>query len=480
MSKIRIGSENSTLSKLNALLVGHHINQKFPGFSLEFFTKTKLVDFFPEEVDVIVGNFTDFPREVWQSESFYSVLERRDPREVVFFKKQIINSSQNSIQIIAKNSIHLDNTRSFLKEFLPNFLRTKEINLNSIIEDPLSFLKEFMESKADACVVPKSEIDVLLGNNAEGHFELEISELKDYVRLVIKNSLFVIAPLSLCPNSPAEGILSAYLLSNDQTIRNCFQMIENKTLDTIAKNEINLTNADEWKEKNVHVSILPRNYGFIEYIRGKNFSLSRLKESSIDKFHKSEIWPPNAKMAPRQRERVGYRIPENSDLFVSRGYAYPLDLESDPSKQIVWTSGLSTWKDLSNRNIWVHGSNDGLGESEPTKLSLLLGRKINFVKLSHLESDTEFSNLPLISTYQLSSPEIPTDFDPKKIRAAFWRSGTEYEILTSRFPELKNVVHFVSPGSTYLKIKNDLEHTGGMRLFVSLSFEDWQNRNVES
>lgn len=478
MLTIKIGSSSSTLSKLQAITVGESLKNKFQDIKIQYFLEHDPLEIGSKFLDLFVYNTSEFEiGEVFNS-SIFSVLPRTEQREIILFKKNISHSNENQIKIICQKTIHTENTLNFLKNYLPISIQKKQFILHPSEEETLLLLKKFLTPEIDGIVLPKVHLDRLFSTKLYPDQTEEFKSSRDLARRVWSESLFMIPPLSLCPNFPAEGITFVKLISESETIRNCIYSLIDKEADYQAKLEYKFADEMNKREDKPRKSILSRPYGMVEILRNENDSTCSLADSCLDTFHVSEIWPPNAKMAPRQRERLEYKIPTDSDLYVSRGYAYPLDLVSDPGKQVIWTAGLSTWTDLAHRNLWVHGTNDGLGESEPMRLSLLLGRKLNFIKLSHFDSDTSFNPFPLISTYRLSSPEIPSDFDPQKIKAAYWRSGSEFERVTKRFPVLKEVIHFASPGSTYTKIQKELGHKPNFRLHITLSFEDWRKQNI--
>ncbi len=478
MLKIRLGSKNSTLAKLHTLMVGEALKIKFPDLELEYIFKESHSDLNLLNADTIIGNLSEFDYLSHTPTKVFPVLSRSDQREIIFFKKTAYLKENDQLNILCFDEIHTENTSSFLKEFLPLLMRNREINFVTRNEDLSKIFSEYQSSNFDALAIPKNYIDKLLTALINRTNQDELDTCRELVRQILLDSLFLIPPLSYCPSAPLAGIIGVRILTNSDSINHCLRAIFDTESDFVARQELTLASQKNDVNEKIHASVLVRPYGNIEYGRGKNYCLCRLSDSCSDKFSIHEIWPPNAKMAPRQRERLEYKIPSSSDLYISRGYAFPLDLAPDPSQQIVWAAGLTTWKDLSNRNIWVHGTSDGLGESEPMKLTSIMARKLNFVKLSHMDSETSHNTFPLISTYRLSYPEIPVDFDPSKIKAAFWPSSTEFDILTKRFPELKKVIHFVSPGSTYTKIKSELESDPQLKLHISLSFEVWRTQNI--
>jgi hydroxymethylbilane synthase len=90
------------------------------------------------------------------------------------------------------------------------------------------------------------------------------------------------------------------------------------------------------------------------------------------------------------------------DSCISRQSALPNNQEIHESN-IVWVSGLETWKNLAKRGIWVHGTSDGLGEDMEPKIKSLTNNE--WIKLTHLHSPvSRIKNV--IHTYELEKNEI--------------------------------------------------------------------------
>ena len=51
------------------------------------------------------------------------------------------------------------------------------------------------------------------------------------------------------------------------------------------------------------------------------------------------------------------------------------------SSNIIWVSGLETWKNIAKRGIWVNGSSDGLGEDIDSNIQHLTQNE--WIKLTH-------------------------------------------------------------------------------------------------
>jgi hydroxymethylbilane synthase len=135
------------------------------------------------------------------------------------------------------------------------------------------------------------------------------------------------------------------------------------------------------------------------------------------------------------------------------------------AEQIVWVSGVQTWKRLARRGVWVNGSAESLGEHEPQRIETIAGSDLKWQKLTHSESDTE-SSMPVVATYRL----IPKDGNPDLTgkNYFFWKSGSSFKYALSRNPWLREMTHFCGPGNTQRALQKQ-----GIEPLVFLDHAQW-------
>ncbi|EMO61411.1 hypothetical protein LEP1GSC133_3324 [Leptospira borgpetersenii serovar Pomona str. 200901868] len=156
------------------------------------------------------------------------------------------------------------------------------------------------------------------------------------------------------------------------------------------------------------------------------------------------------------------------DWLVTRGNAFP---NLDPSLRhqgIVWTSGLKTWYQLAERDIWVHGSLDALGEEELPKHSIF-GMSLDFVKCTHIGSTEIGSGLARILTYRTQPMEDHPDLSEKT--HFFWMSASQFDKALSLFPQIRDRFHACGPGITSSHIRKVLGESANLSVFVH--YESW-------
>lgn len=450
------------------------------------FTKDLQEDLLNKKIDIVIHSWKDMDLRERNETILVPILPREDVRDVLLFKRNKWISAPTDITILTSSPRREHHIRDFIKSYFPTPINSFEVKIESVRGNIQTRLRKYLDHENGGILVAKAALDRILGFDDFENQIPELREVKQLIRETINLSLFMVMPSSIFPSAPAQGALCAEIRKEDKHLESLLREITDANAELTANEERKiLSRYGGGCHQKIGVSVLTRGYGKITFVRGETedgkilFS-KELSDTPNLKFDRSEVWPPNAKMAARQRERLTYSIPKDVDVFVSRGYAFPLDLSVNPTNQILWSAGLSTWKDLALRGFWVNGTCDGLGESEPPMIDLLLGRKTNFIKLTHVDSDKINSIYPVIPTYFVSAPEIPVPFDTSKIKVAYWRSGSEFDIVTKRFPELLNVIHFVGPGSTFKKIKQTIgEEASTKRVFVSLSFDSWVERYIK-
>lgn len=450
------------------------------------FTKDLQDDLLNHKIDIAIHSWKDMDLRERKDTTLVPILTREDVRDILLFKRNKWIAAPTDITILTSSPRREHHIRDFVKTYFPTPINSFQVNIKSVRGNIQTRIRKYLEHENGGILIAKAALDRILNFDDDENQVPELKEVKQLIREAVNLSLFMVMPSSIFPSAPAQGALCAEIRKEDKHFESLLREITDTNAEITAEEERKiLSQYGGGCHQKIGVSVLTRDYGKITFVRGetedgKTLFTKELSGAPNLSFDRNEVWPPNAKMAARQRERLTYSIPKDVDVFVSRGYAFPLDLSVNPTNQILWSAGLSTWKDLALRGFWVNGTCDGLGESEPPMIDLLLGRKPNFVKLTHVDSDKQNSIYPVIPTYFVSAPEIPVPFDTSKIKAAYWRSGSEFDIVTKRFPELLDVIHFVGPGSTFKKIKQTIgEDAAGTKVFVSLSFDSWVERYIK-
>ena len=160
-------------------------------------------------------------------------------------------------------------------------------------------------------------------------------------------------------------------------------------------------------------------------------------------------------------------------IWISRESALPKNTNID-SSNIIWVSGLETWKKIAKRGIWVNGSSDGLGEDIDSNIQQLTQNE--WIKLTHRDAPPSKIK-KVIPTYKLEKNKISHNLDNKTY--FYWMSSSAFKLALSEFPSIRDKFHFCGPGNTYNEIKNILGKDS-KNLFIELSYKDWKSNILSS
>ena len=469
---------------------------KMPGKGV--FTRDLQEELLKKNIDCIVHSWKDLDLEEREETDIISVLPREDQRDLLLLKRSTYKNPPTKLVFCTSSPRREYNLSKFFSTHLPLRFREVPIEFESIRGNVQTRIKRFLEGNYSGLIIAKAALDRLLSFEKEyfvpGEELQEFLEVSNFIRKSLKECLFSVLPLSCNPNAPAQGALAVEILKSDFEKINLFSKLTdvNTSSSTIKERKI-LSHFGGGCHQKIGVAVQKYSYGEVCFLRGLSDSGKILETSDVlqeidenyitniqndlkigsnNQFYRNEIWPPGGIMALRKRNRLQVSIPENKDIFVTRGYALPENTEINPEKNILWVAGTGTWKELADRDLWVHGSFDSLGETNLEPLSSLLDRSPDFMKLTHSES-REDSIFPTLFTYSVGEPLIPENFDPSTIKAVFWRSGTEFDSVTKKFPSLKNLPTFCGVGSTYKHLLNDPVIQNHKKLYIYLSFKDW-------
>ena len=202
----------------------------------------------------------------------------------------------------------------------------------------------------------------------------------------------------------------------------------------------------------------------------QNIDVTDFKAISINEIFPKQLSDYNFfKRKVIEKSKKELSLIRNKCLWVSRQSALPQNQEIHFSN-IIWVSGLETWKKLAERGIWVNGTSDGLGEDVDPNIQSLT--KNEWIKLTHLNSPaSKIKNV--IHTYELEKNDILLNLENKKY--FYWMSSSAFTYAINKYPNIKNKFHFCGPGNTYKEIKKILGDES-KNLTIELSYKDWKNK----
>lgn len=501
--RLKIAARQSDLARLQAYQVAEALKKSHPHLEIEFqfraslgdlnqtdplwkmpergvFTEDFVKDLETGECDFVVHSWKDLPTQPRPNTKIAATLPRVDLRDIILFRKDRLKNlreaSSASLKILTSSPRRAYNLEPFLKAHLP--FKCEATEFTSVRGNIPTRLKKLISEDADALVVAKAALDRLLSS-----MQQEFAETRQQIREVLNACEFIVLPLSLNPTAAAQGALAIEIKNDREDLVELLKPIHcEKTFKAVKAERQILSGYGGGCHQKIGVSVLPREYGDVLFLKGLTDAGEVLDQAKIDRPHQakkideSQLWPTD----PREsffftREPVVIKSVKlkNADLvWIARENALPEGL--DLSGKIIWCAGMKTWGKLAARGVWVHGTADSLGESESPALDILLGRTISkCVKLTHLEAP-EIAPMVNLATYKLtpkaSAAAIADQFKNKT--HFFWMSGSSFDEALKHQPWIKQAQHACGPGHTYTHLRQCLGSQAKIKIY--LGYEAWK------
>ncbi len=499
IKNLKILSRKSNLAVIQAQQVGKKIQEHFPFMKIQYITrktsgdidlKTPLSemkttgvftddlrnDLIDNKCDLAVHSWKDLPLDLGLDTVLAGTLKRADQRDILFIKKKSQKKIYKNkiIKILSSSPRRIYNLKSFIKNYLPFDL--DEIKFENIRGNIPSRFKKFLEGSADGLVMAKAAIDRLLNNDIH-----EFNEIAAIMRKNIDQCLWTVTPLSQNPTSPGQGALGIEVLKRNIDLIEVIKKIsDQETMDCVNRERKILKYYGGGCHQKIGISFFKTYFGLMkakkgETDKGKNFYLWE-KEDLVTNLKKNikveEIYPQslqNYNLFKREYILDSVRkinsISEHC-IWISRSSALPNDAKINLTN-IVWTSGIKTWKSLKERGIWVNGTADGMGENFDWDIENLTSNP--WIKLTHkLAPNSKIKNI--IHTYTLK--ELPINENISEKSFFYWMSYSAFSYVFKQYPKIIDGYHACGPGNTYEAIKKVIKDPE--RLEVVLSYDTWK------
>ena len=493
---ILLAARKSDLARLQAYQVGKALEEQFPSEEIKYKFRESLGDInqddplwkmpekgvFTEDFrqglidgtwDMVVHSWKDLPVEQEEGTEIVATLPRADTRDLFLFKKDQLSQVKKTrcLNIFSSSPRRIYNLTPFFKDYFPGGL--EEVSFESVRGNILTRIRKMIESpQTQGLIVAKAAIDRLLSVEGE-EFDAGKSELKEY----LDQCLWQVLPLSLNPTAAAQGALVVEVASHREDLKEKLKAIHcQDTWESVCEERKILKSYGGGCHQKIGVTQLVRDYGKITFLKGltdEGETLDKtsmgLKEPLLDEEDSYPLERDN--LSWFKRESIDYKRPSVKGHYVSRANSLPENEVFDNS-HILWTSGLQTWKALAQRGLWVNGSSESLGESEPLRLEVL-ERDISWAKWTH-EDSLESSWSKNVATYRLIPNEETPVIESKK--NFFWMSGSSFSQAVKKNPELIKANHFCGPGSTFKMISQFLKEKNiDKKPQVLLGYEHWKS-----
>jgi hydroxymethylbilane synthase len=466
------------------------------------------------DFDLVVHSWKDLAIEVDPETEIVATLPRADARDLLLVRRDRWDEVQRTgvMSLLTSSPRRAYNLESFLRDALPEEIN--ELKFENVRGNVQTRVRKMLEQSVDGLIVAKAAIDRLLsaqrlseppavagGPDPAPHDEF--AETREFLREALSQCRWMVLPLSANPSAPAQGALAIEISRKRADMRELIAPLNCSATYTAVEHErAILRGYGGGCHQKIGVSVVRRDFGEITFLRGLTDDGVVLNSRSLTTSHakpakvpREQLWPLNSKEARLfdigrvtidpvslwERARVRAEVPSTSSapspqpspkgrgsesvpsLWIAKADALPENWAIE-NQQIIWTSGLQTWKRLAKRGVWVNGSAESLGEQEPTRIETIAGSEIQWLKLTH---DRGYEgDIPTLATYRLVPRNDRLDLAGR--RHFFWKSGSSFAYALSQNPWLKEMNHYCGPGNTQRILR---EH--GVEPTVFLDHEQW-------
>lgn len=504
--RLRISARKSDLARLQAYQVGKALTEKNPSLEISYnfreslgdknltdplwkmpekgvFTEDFVQDLLNQKTDLVVHSWKDLPTQLRSGTKIIATLPRADQRDLLLFKKssEARVLSSKTLQVYSSSPRRAYNLENFLKAYLPAQPSTVQFkNVRGNIQTRVRKLLE--DSSVDALIVAKAALDRLL--TAE---EAEFAETRNFLRSALNDLKWMVLPLSMNPNAAAQGALAIEIKEDRPELEELLRTIQcQKTFDCVQQERQVLSSYGGGCHQKIGVAVLPREYGSVFFLRGLTDAGQVLAEQKVVKSSARDV--ANARHLQSRKystEQLGtsreltvnrlqipaYVIPSDAKaLWIAKAEAMPSDLRFT---RLLWAAGLTTWRKLAERGYWVHGSAEGLGESEDPRLQALApDESKSWIKLTHSQSESVTApNFKTIATYDIKV--VADGWSVGTREFFFWHSGSQFLAALKADPQVKAKKHACGPGSTFAVLREHLGADADIEIY--LNEEEWRS-----
>lgn len=501
--RVTIGSRRSDLARIQAYRVGEALRAAHPQIEINYSFHESLGDQnlndplwqMPEkgvftqdfregllrgDFDLVVHSWKDLAIEEDPETEIVATLPRADARDLVLVRKDRWAAVETSgvMTILTSSPRRAHNLDSFLRQALP--AKLTELNFVNVRGNVPTRVRKLLQSDVDGLIVAKAALDRLLSAPAVGADDFV--ETKKELRAALSQCRFVVMPLRENPSAPAQGALAVEISRQRDDIRKLLAPINcADTFNAVEREREILRSYGGGCHQKIGASVLRRSFGEVTFLRGLTDDGRVLDGCSLQasrprppKVSPELLWPIDPSESDWfTREKISVKnslslwetdtvrgsegeahlspSPEPSAkgrgsnaLWIAKAEALPDDWQV-AAKQVVWASGVQTWRRLARRGVWVNGCAESLGEQEPSRIETLAGAPLNWLKLTHEGGYTD-GGMPSAATYRLVPRSEDIDLSGK--RYFFWKSGSSFEQALKLNPWLREMTHFCGPGNT--------------------------------
>ena len=490
--RLTIASRRSELARIQAYQVGDALQTVHPQLEIKYsfheslgdrnqnnplwqmpekgvFTQDFRAGLLKGDFDLVVHSWKDLAIDDDLKTEIAATLPRADTRDLLLARADRWPEAERTgpISILTSSPRRAYNLDSFLRSALP--ARLTDLNFMNVRGNVPTRVRKLFQTEVDGLIVAKAALDRLLEAK-----QREFAPMQAELRAALSRCRWMVLPLSANPAAPAQGALAIEIVRERNDLRELVAPINcANTFSAVVREREILSNYGGGCHQKIGVSVLRRPFGEITSLRGLTDDGKVLNGWSLQpsaprppKVARERMWPQESSEPDWfTRERIPTKPDtDTAALWLAKADALPNDWEVKP-EQIVWVSGVESWKRLAQRGIWVNGCAESLGEHEPQKIETIAGSDLKWQKLTHSGSDTD-SSMPVAATYRL----IPKDGNPDLAGRDhfYWKSGSSFNYALSLNPWLRQMTHFCGPGNTQRTLQKQ-----GIEPFIFLDHGQW-------
>jgi len=416
------------------------------------------------DADAVVHSWKDLPLEGRAGTELAGTLERADPRDVLLMRRDVVDTHPATLDVLSSSP----RRTWLLQQALPGFLpwTVDEVRFAPVRGNIQTRLKRLLEGRGHALIVAKAALDRLLS------FGEPFEHAAHDVRGVLDQCRWMVLPLREVPGAPAQGAVAIETAAGSPYAEYFRAISHQPTWDAVLKEREVLAAYGGGCHEALGATVLPRDFGRVVSVRGQSSQGRRDAGWSLldagaapPTAAPRDVWPhPDDRHGAERRSLSIAPPPEDIGCFVARADAWPVEWQTS-SDRFVWAAGVTTWRRLAARGIWVHGCADGLGDADRPPVDALAGRAVSWRRLTHRAAATEPDAL---ATYEVIE-RLPDDLS--KRTHFFWTSGSLFREAIARWPELRDRWHGSGPGRTWRTLRETLGDSPNIRVW--LEYEDW-------